>query len=68
MKFNERIRFLRKERKIKQEEAAKRLEISLTSYCRYEQGLREPTISVLWRMADFFGVSVDYLIGRTDER
>ena len=67
MSFNERLHFLRKERKLKQEEAAKLLDISISSYRRYEQGLREPTISVLWRIADFYHVTVDYLIGRTDE-
>lgn len=67
MEFNERLHFLRKERKLKQEEAAKLLDISISSYRRYEQGLREPTISVLWRIADFYHVTVDYLIGRTDE-
>lgn len=68
LKLNERIRALRKEKKITQEEAAKLCGISNMSYCRYERGEREPDATILWRMADLFGVSVDYLIGRTDER
>ena len=67
-KLYERIKLLRKEKNLKQTEAADMLKISLTSYCRYERGEREPGAALLWRMADFFGVSVDYLIGRTDER
>ena len=68
LKLSERIHALRKEKKLTQDEAAKKCEISIMSYCRYERGEREPSASVLWRMADFFDVSVDYLIGRTDER
>lgn len=68
LKLDERIRTLRKEKSLKQEEAAKLCDISLMSFCRYERGEREPSASVLWQMADLFGVSVDYLIGRTDER
>ena len=66
MKLAERLKSLRLEKKLKQEEVAKSLKIAVRSYCRYEYGEREPNASVLWRMADFYGVSVDYLIGRTD--
>ena len=62
----ERIRILRKEKNLNQEEAAKLLGLSISSYCRYERGEREPDAPVLWRMADLFGVSIDYLVGRTD--
>jgi len=65
-KLYERIRLLRKEKNWKQDEIAILLDISLSSYCRYERGEREPDASVLWRMADLFDVSVDYLIGRSD--
>lgn len=63
-----RIKLLRKEKQMKQVEAAERLGISVTSYCRYERGEREPDAPILWRMADLFGVSIDYLIGRSDEK
>jgi len=66
--FYERIRILRKEKNLKQTEAADLLDISLNSYCRYERGEREPGAAILWRMADLFGVSIDYLVGRSDER
>lgn len=62
----ERIRILRKEKNLKQIEAAELLELSISSYCRYERGEREPDAPVLWRMADLYGVSIDYLVGRSD--
>ena len=64
----ERIRLLRKETNLKQDEAAERLGISLSSYRRYELGEREPGASVLWKLADLYGVSIDYLVGRSDEK
>ena len=68
MKLGERLKSLRAEKKLKQEEVAKELKIAVRSYCRYEYGEREPNATVLWRMADFYGVTIDYLVGRTDER
>ena len=64
----ERMKSLRKSRGLKQEEAAELSGISYMSYRRYETGEREPTVSFLWKIADFYGVSVDYLIGRSDIR
>ncbi len=53
---------------MKQEEVAKELKIAVRSYCRYEYGEREPNATVLWRMADFYGVTIDYLVGRSEDR
>lgn len=66
--LSENIIQLRKEKNATQEEAAKGSGIVLRSYIRYEKGEREPVASVLVRMANYFGVTVDYLVGRTDER
>ena len=66
--LSENIVQLRKEKNVTQEEAAKGSGIVLRSYIRYEKGEREPVASVLIRMANYFGVSTDYLLGRTDER
>ena len=44
------------------------IDISMSAYCNYEQGKREPTASVLVRMADYYDVSLDYLLGRSDDR
>lgn len=68
MKLAERLKELRKEKGLRQEQVAVALDISMSSYCLYEQGKREPTASVLCRMADYYGVSVDYLLGRSEER
>ena len=64
----ERMKALRKSRGLKQEEAAELSGIAYMSYRRYETGIREPTASALWKIADFYDVSVDYLIGRSDIR
>lgn len=68
MKLSERMRALRKEQGLKQEDAARLLDISMSAYCRYEQGKREPAASTLAAIADFYRVSTDYLLGRTDRR
>jgi len=68
MKLAERLKELRKEKGLRQEQVAVALDISMSSYCLYEQGKREPTASVLCRMADYYGVSADYLLGRSDTR
>lgn len=68
MKLAERMKELRLEKGLRQEDAAKELDISMSAYCRYEYGKREPNASVLWRMADFYGVTIDYLVGRTDRK
>ncbi len=63
-----RLRALRKERKLTRKEVAEHLHIVERTYQRYEQGEREPTASVLAELADFYQVSADYLVGRTDKR
>lgn len=68
MKLSERLKELRKESGLRQEHVAVALNISMSSYCLYEQGKREPTASVLWRMADYYDVTVDYLLGRSEIR
>lgn len=68
LKLPKRLLELRRERKLTQEITAKELEISMKSYCRYETGEREPTASTLVRMADFYDVTLDYLVGRSNER
>ena len=64
MKLTERMRELRKERHLRQEDIAAELDIATTTYCRYELGMREPAASLLEQMADYYGITVDYLLGR----
>ena len=58
------LKELRKENKKSQDEVAKFLNLNQTSYGRYELGTSEPTIDTLCKLADYYGVSLDYLVGR----
>lgn len=58
------LKMLRLARGLTQQELAKQLGLSPVTISGYELGLREPSIEMLERIADYFGVSVDYLLGR----
>ena len=45
---------------------SEQLNVTVRSICRYESGEREPSIDMLKQFCDFYDVSADYLIGRTD--
>ena len=55
---------LRKERGLSREAVARALDISSMTYQRYEKDLREPTASLMVKLADFYGVTLDQLVGR----
>ena len=59
-----RIKELREAKGISMKEAARLLNLPYTTYVNYEKELREPTSELLIQIADFFGVSIDYLLGR----
>lgn len=61
-----RIRDLREDNDYKQEYIASLLNINQRTYSRYENAEHAIPLSVLSFLADFYGTSVDYLIGRTD--
>ncbi len=61
-----RIKELRKSKKISQLKMALDLNTNQNTISRYETGEREPDISALIKIADYFNVSIDYLVGRTD--
>ena len=65
--FSERLIELREKNKLSQAEAAKEFGVVVRAYQRYEYGEREPRLSTFIRMADFYGVSLDYLAGRSDK-
>ena len=67
MTFPERLLQLKQERKLLQKDVAASIGLSLRGYQYYEKGQKEPTLSVLIRLADFFDVSLDYLVGRSDD-
>ena len=66
--FSERLKLLREERRAYQRELAEYLGISLRAYQFYEDGEHEPNIKKLIALADYYGVTIDYLVGRTDQR
>jgi len=68
MIFNERLKILRNERGLTQEEAAGTLEFNYRHYQRLESDGHLPNYKSLLQIANFFGVSVDWLMGRTDRR
>ena len=64
--LNKRLQQLKSERKLLQKDIAAAVHLSLRSYQRYENGQREPTADILITLADYFDVSLDYLVGRSD--
>lgn len=66
MEFGERLRELRKMKGLTQRELADILGINEVSYQRYEYGLSYPTFKKLIVIADYFMVSIDYLVGRSN--
>lgn len=61
-----RLRDLREDTDTKQQELAEYLHIKQNTYSQYENGQRQPPIPVLIKLAKFYGVSVDYILGLTD--
>jgi len=66
MNFHECLKKLRKERKANQIELANLLDTSPRAFRFYESGDREPNIAGLIALADYFQLSLDYLVGRSD--
>ena len=66
--FCDRIKFLRQEKGLKQKEMADIFGLALRSYQCYEYGERFPEFQGLIAIADFFDVSLDYLVGRSEVR
>lgn len=64
--FSERLKATRKSLKLKQQEMADSAEITLRGYQYYEAAVQEPSMSNLYALAEHLGISMDYLVGRTD--
>ena len=64
--FQERLKALRQKKDIMQKDVALALNISRQVYNNYELGKREPDIEMVGRLADFYGCSADYLLGKSD--
>ena len=63
-----RIRELREDRDLKQQQVAKDMLCDQSLYSKYERGERALPLELADRLANYFGTSVDYLLGRTDEK
>ena len=63
-----RLRDLRDDRDLNQTQIAQMLGMSQTGYSKYETGENDIPTQVLIRLAEFYGTSVDYLLGLTNER
>lgn len=68
MKLGELLAKLRKERGILQKELANYLNVTVATISNYEKGVHAPDYETLIKLADFFDVSTDYLLQRTDYR
>lgn len=63
---NMRLKTLREERGLSQQSLAKEIGVSQKAIDFWERGINEPKASYLIKLAEYFGVSVDYLLGRTE--
>lgn len=68
MEQYERIRELREDADLTQEKVGRSINVPQRSYAYYESGQRMVPPHVLCALADFYGVSVDYLLGRTNRK
>ena len=66
LKFSNRLKQLRKEKKLKQSDMAELLELTTRHYQQIEYGKVNISTLTLIFLADYFDVSLDYLVGRTD--
>lgn len=60
------LRAIREDRDIKQKDIAKVLNVSQNTYSQYETGVIALTAEILIKLSDYYNVSIDYLLGRTN--
>ena len=65
--FHERLKQIRKSRNVTQSQVSAMLEISTRNYQSFEYGECKPSFDTLIALAEYFDVSLDYLVGRIDE-
>ncbi len=68
MNFGQLLTTLREENGIYQKELASYLNVTISTISNYENGIHYPDLSTLCQIADYFGVTTDYLLGRTNYR
>lgn len=65
--FSDRLKSLRTQKQLKQSELAEIIGVRNTAVSMMESGERGPSVEVLCALADYFDVSLDYLVGRSDD-
>ena len=60
--LKDKLRHLRKYQELSQAEIAKKINVLQSTYSNYEQGIREPDIATIKKLANIFDVSIDYLL------
>lgn len=68
MDFSKRLKYLRNEKDMSQEDLAKLLNVSRTSITNYELGRNEASTQILNKLSEIFDCSIDFLLGKTDIR
>ena len=68
MEFSERLKKLRKDAGLTQVDVAEKLEISQPAYASWERGVKKPTQENLVKLSNILCVSVDYLLGQTENK
>lgn len=66
IKFAQRLREVRTEKGLRQKDVAAAVGVSMQAICNYEAGTRDPSLDILCKLCDFFDVTSDFLLGRTD--
>lgn len=66
--FSKRLKILRQEKHLNQVELSKTILVGNKTISDYERGVSNPDFETLQKIANFFNVSTDYLLGKTDER
>lgn len=66
--YENRLRDVREDRDLKQRDIAELLKVHQTTYSDYELGRLNIPVAALHALADFYGVSIDYLLGRTNSK
>ena len=66
LKFNQIIRALREQNNLTAREIASKIGVSTSAYLNYERGERQPNFDTLCAISDYYKVSADYLLGRTE--
>ena len=64
--FSENLRFLMKEKSVNQVTLSKAIGVAQSAISAWLSNKKEPSITSLWLLADFFATDIDFLVGRTD--